>query len=208
MKIIKYLIFGIILFYTTIAYSESATKEQNSNKENYQNQDLKPEIGKIQNFKNFIKNNKLKNKNNLIKKFMDWGYYSFKIGNEKYCYLLSLPIQRDGIRSNMGEGYILVVNSENDVDQISVSSGFYYKEESDTQISFGSEKFYLFPFETYSWAKNKNDDIGIIKSMQRSSEFIISGIDINENIVNDKYSLLGFKKAYIEMKYNCFNNDI
>jgi len=136
-------------------------------------------------------------------KFQDWSVFKSQREDRIVCYMASSPIKSDGNYDKRGEPYFLVTDIINDADEVSVSSGFIYKKKSDVEMSFGSKKFYLLPYITIAWALDKNSDIDIIKEMQKSEEFIISGVARNGQIARDTYSLIGFIQAYSKMKEIC-----
>lgn len=134
--------------------------------------------------------------------FHDWNVFKTNRGDQVVCYATSLPIKRNG-STKRGESYFLVTNIINDANEIGVSSGFYYDKDSDVELSFGSKKFYLFPFKALAWANDKNEDIDVIKEMQKSSDMIVSGIDREGRVVSDTYSLIGFAQSYEKMQEIC-----
>jgi hypothetical protein len=139
----------------------------------------------------------------LQAKFQDWNVFKTERGDKTVCYVASLPIKRGGNSDKRGEPFFLVTNIENDADEISVSSGFIYNKKSDVEISFGSKKFYLFPFNTLAWANDKNDDIDVIKEMQKHDDLVVSAVARDGKIATDTYSLIGFIQAYSKMKETC-----
>lgn len=139
----------------------------------------------------------------LKAKFQDWNFFETNRGDKVICYLASIPIKRAGNYLRRGESFFLVTNIENDADEVSTSSGFIYNQDSDVEISFGSKRFYLFPYRALAWANDKNEDIDIIKEMQKKEELIVTGVAKNGKIAIDTYSLIGFKQAYEEMKEKC-----
>lgn len=139
----------------------------------------------------------------LQEKFHDWNVFKTARGDQIICYVASTPIKHDGNYDKRGEPFFLVTDIENDADEISTSSGFYYNKNSNVEISFGSKKFYLFPYKTMAWANDKNDDIDVIKEMQKASDMVITGIARDGKIAIDTYSLIGFSQAYEKMKQVC-----
>lgn len=139
----------------------------------------------------------------LQSKFHDWNVFKTERGDRVVCYAASTPIKRDGNYDKRGEPFFLVTNIENDADEISVSSGFIFNKKSDVEASFGSKKFYLFPYKTMAWANDKNDDIDVIKEMQKHEEMVVTGIARDGKIAKDTYSLIGFANAYESMKKIC-----
>lgn len=136
-------------------------------------------------------------------KFQDWSVFKTNRGDQEICYMASLPIKTGGDPIERGEPYFVVTNILNDADEISVATGFIYDERKDVELSFGSKKFYLFPYLNLAWANDKNDDIDIIKSMQKKDEMFVNAISKNGRHVSDKYSLIGFLPAYYKMKEIC-----
>jgi hypothetical protein len=136
-------------------------------------------------------------------KFQDWNVFKAERGDRTICYIASTPIKREGTYDKRGEPYFLLTNIPNDADEISVSSGFIYKKKSDVELSFGSKKFYLFPYVSVAWANDKNDDIDVIKEMQKVEEFVVSGVTREGKNSSDTYSLIGFPQAYAKMKEVC-----
>lgn len=143
------------------------------------------------------------NSQELLANFHDWHLYKSKKGNQEICYLASTPIKRQGNYLKRGEPYFLVTEIKNDADEIQVSSGFIFKESSNIELSFGGKKFNLFAFKTSAWAQNKNDDIEIIKEMQKNADMIITSIAYDGKIAIDTYSLIGFVDGYKKLKQLC-----
>jgi len=139
----------------------------------------------------------------LQAKFHDWSVFKTNRGDKIICYAVSLPIKQEGNFLRRGEPYLLITSLVNDSDEVSASSGFIYQPTSDVEISFGSRKFYLFPYIATAWANNKNDDIDIIKEMQKSEEIIITGVTRDGKNASDTYSLIGFAQAYAKLKEVC-----
>lgn len=139
----------------------------------------------------------------LKAKFQDWNVFRAERGDQVVCYIASTPIKREGTYDKRGEPYFLVTNIANDADEVSASSGFLYKKKSDVEVSFGSKKYYLFPYMSVAWANDKNDDIDIIKEMQRAEEFVVSAVNRDSKISSDTYSLIGFAQGYAKMKESC-----
>ncbi|OFX12255.1 MAG: hypothetical protein A3G22_06905 [Alphaproteobacteria bacterium RIFCSPLOWO2_12_FULL_40_11] len=139
----------------------------------------------------------------LVEKFHDWNVFKSERGDRIVCYTASTPTKREGNYDKRGEPFFLVTNIEDDADEISASSGFIYNQNSNVEVSFATKKFYLFPYKAMAWANDKNDDIDIIKEMQKSSDMIITGIARDGKIAVDTYSLIGFAASYRKLKEVC-----
>ncbi len=136
-------------------------------------------------------------------KIAQWSIFKNERGDRIVCYVASAPINSDENNANRGEPFFLVTNLENDADEISVSSGFFYNKLSDVEIAIAAKKFYLFPHKTMAWANNKNDDIDIIKEMQKGGEMVITGVARDGKMAVDTYSLKDFSLAYEKLKSIC-----
>lgn len=136
-------------------------------------------------------------------KFHDWNVFKAERGDQIVCYSASTPIKREGNYDKRDESFFLVTNIENDADEISASSGFIYNKNSNVEISFGSKKFYLFPYKTMAWANDKNDDIDIIKEMQKHEDMVVTGVARDGKIATDTYSLIGFAQSYVKLQQVC-----
>jgi hypothetical protein len=135
--------------------------------------------------------------------FQDWSIFKVERGGKNICYVASLPIKFDGNYGKRGEPFFLVTNIENDADEISVASGFIFKKSSNVEVSFSKRKFYLFPHEATAWANNKNEDIDIIKEMQKHEDVVVTAVGRDGKVATDTYSLVGFIPAYKKMKQIC-----
>ncbi len=139
----------------------------------------------------------------LIKQYKDWNIYKINKKNYQVCYAISTPFLTKGNKFKRAQPYFIVNNLTNDADEIMVTSGFFYKKNLDIEISIGTKKFYLFGHKNLAWTYNKNDDIDLIKEMQKNDEFIVTSYNEEGKINIDKYSLIGFRKAYFKLKETC-----
>jgi hypothetical protein len=135
--------------------------------------------------------------------FFDWNLFKNDRGDQMVCYLASTPIKSSSSYKNRGEPFFLVTNIENDADEISVASGFIFKNGNEVELSFGSKKFYLFPYKILAWASDKKLDIEIIKEMQKSSDMVVTSVAENGKIAIDTYSLIGFRQSYQKLQKIC-----
>lgn len=136
-------------------------------------------------------------------KFADWSVFKTDFGTKKICYMVSLPIEKSGNYFRRGEPYFLLINSTENIDEISISSGYFYKEASEVELSFGLKKFNIMTFKNLAWANNKKDDIEIIKEMRRNLDVVVLGSNSKNQYSSDTYSLIGFNHAFGKMKEAC-----
>ena len=140
-------------------------------------------------------------------KFADWSVFTtnFTTGKsqKRICYMVSLPIKKDGNYYRRGEPYFLVTNSSDNIDEITIASGYVYKEASEVELSFGLKKFNAFTYKSLAWANSKSDDIDVIKEMRRNLDVVVLGVNKKSQYSSDTYSLIGFNQAYGKMKEIC-----
>ena len=55
--------------------------------------------------------------------------------------------ETEGNYIKRGEPYFLVINSTDNIDEITISSGYIYKEDSEIEISFGLKKINAFTYK-------------------------------------------------------------
>ncbi|MBU6141187.1 MAG: hypothetical protein KGP29_06510 [Proteobacteria bacterium] len=154
-------------------------------------------------FSSFAQNSNSLLNSSWQEKFQDWTLFKSNRGDQIICYLASTPIKNISSFKNRGEPFFLVTNIENDADEISASSGFIFKSNSDVEVSFRSKKFYLFPYKTLAWAHEKSSDINIIKEMQKNADMVVSSVASNGKIAIDTYSLIGFTQSYQKLRKIC-----
>src|SRR6056300_639771 len=136
----------------------------------------------------------------LIAQFHDWFLFKHGRGDQEICYLLSTPISSQRTTRFREESYFIITLNADLMDEVSTSLGFYFKENSNVELSFGSKKFYLFPYRNLAWANNKNEDIDIVKAMKNKDRMFVTGVSKNGELVIDIYSLVGYNQAYRKMR--------
>jgi hypothetical protein len=136
-------------------------------------------------------------------KFADWSVFVTNYGKKKICYMVSLPVKEDGNYNKRGIPYFLITNSEDNIDEITISSGYNYKDGSEVELSFGLKKFNAFTYNNRAWSNTKIDDIDIIKEMRKNLDIVVLGVNKNNRYSQDTYSLIGFNHAYSAMKGAC-----
>jgi len=134
----------------------------------------------------------------------DWSLFKTKVNNIDFCYVASLPIQKEGTYKERGEPYATIMRKKGaTVDEVSISSGFIYDPDKDIIISILKRKFPLFSNEEKAWTYDKNDDIEIVKQMKNGAKMYITGYSKSGAVANDTYSLSGFNDAYNKMIEIC-----
>jgi hypothetical protein len=125
----------------------------------------------------------------------------FQAGN--VCYIASLPVKKEGNYSKRGEAYVLVTHKSGNLDEVSVTSGYPYKENHDVKLQIGQRSFDLFSKGELAWAYNAQVDKDLVKAMIRGNDLQVRGTSWKGTSSKDTYSLKGFTDAHRGMKQLC-----
>ncbi len=139
----------------------------------------------------------------MVGPYQDWRVFTVKQDGQTVCYLASLPTKKEGNYSKRGEPYLLVTHKDGPVDEVSVSSGYPYKEGSEVTLAFGNKRFALFTKDELAWAYDEADDKAIVKEMIRGLNVKVKGTSWKDTHSTDTYSLRGFTAAHRRMKREC-----
>lgn len=139
--------------------------------------------------------------------FGKWNVYSLNKNGEKICYLASFPTKKTGNYKSRGKPYALVTYRKNKKPEVSFSSGYPYKDNSNVRVSIDQKNIYQF-FTTsetpkVSWAKDSPTDIKVIENMKSGHNLKAKGTSQLGTFSEDVFSLSGFTKAYKKAKSMC-----
>lgn len=137
------------------------------------------------------------------KQFKDWSVYTTTLQGRKTCYIASFPVSKTGNYSLRDEPYFLVTNIDANTDEISTSSGYKYKINSDIDLSIQGDNFKLFTKGELAWAPDSQKDKEIIETIKKRGNMTVKGTSVKGTYSVDKYSLMGFSSAYSRMKELC-----
>lgn len=135
--------------------------------------------------------------------YFDWAFFSNKQGTKNLCYIAAMAIKKNGDYQERGEPYFIVTKTAGKLPEVSVSSGYYYKKDSEVELTFGLQKFYLLTYKNKAWSYSIDDDIELIKAMRDSESAIVTGTSNLNKSSEETYSLIGFNKAYDRLQKEC-----
>ncbi len=139
--------------------------------------------------------------------FKDWNVFTLSQNDSLYCYMVSSTIDRAGNYKRRGEPYLLVTARKNGPTEVSISSGYPYKEGSNVEVSIDSEKYWeLFTTDEtpkIGWAKDSSEDKALLASMKKGFKLRAKGNSRLGTHSIDTYSLNGFTKAMAKVKDLC-----
>ena len=138
-------------------------------------------------------------------KFKDWEALVLVKENEMVCFAQSKPILQSP-KSKTREARLFVTFRPNDkiTNEIATTSGYEYNSQNSISAKSGKTK-YKFDIvqDSFAWIDDNKVEKKMIKTMKRGSRIMITGYNQSGSQTIDHYSLLGFTKAYNEVKKSC-----
>ncbi len=139
----------------------------------------------------------------LVASYESWRVFTVAQDGNNVCYIASVPTKQEGSFSKRGDPYVIVTHKHRNLEEVSVSSGYPYKEREDAAIVFGQTRFSLFIKGELAWAYDEAADKNIVKAMVRNNEMQVLGTSWKGTKSVDTYSLRGFTQAHRHMKGLC-----
>ena len=138
-------------------------------------------------------------------KFKDWEALVLVKENEVVCFALSKPVLQSP-KSKIREAGLYVTFRPNDkiTNEISTTSGYEYNSQNSILAKSGKTKYkFDIAQDSFAWIADNKIEKKMIKTMKRGSRIMITGYNVSGSQTIDHYSLLGFTKAYNEVKKQC-----
>jgi len=140
-------------------------------------------------------------------KHKDWSVFTLNQDGGKVCYITSSPTAETGNYRRRGTPYILVTYRDKGISEVSVSSGYPYKNGSNVEVRVDNNQTHKF-FTTnetpkIAWAKDITEDNAVITEMKKGARMAIKGHSKLGTYSKDSYSLYGFTKAFARMQDLC-----
>lgn len=135
--------------------------------------------------------------------FKDWTVYTTTLQGQKACYMASYPTSKTGNYKNRDEPYFLVTKVGKNTYEVSVSSGYGYKDNGDVQVDIDGGKFNMFTKGELAWASDSKQDSQMIERMKAKGSMNVRGSSQKGTYSVDKYSLSGFSSAFKRMNEVC-----
>ena len=140
-----------------------------------------------------------------IGKFKDWETLVLNKNNELTCFAQTKPVLQSP-KANKREARLFVTFRPSDKisNEIATTSGYEYNNQNSILAKSGKTK-YKFDIlqDSFAWIADNKIEKKMIKTMKRGSRIMITGYNQSGSQTIDHYSLLGFTKAYNEVKKSC-----
>lgn len=146
---------------------------------------------------------------NRVEAFRDWSVFVADDGGP-VCWVATEPqsseARRGGsvVRVNRGDIYMMVAirPQQGVANEVSVVSGYPYRDGSEVQARIGDERYELFTEGEHAWPRPE-DDGKLIESMKAGVTAVISGVSSRGTTTTDRFSLLGFTDALETARARC-----
>ncbi len=141
----------------------------------------------------------------FVANYRDWALFTYRDGNGLVCYIASEPVKKDGNYTRRGPAAVLVARFPMDPPnvQVSVQSGYPYREKSEVEVKIGNDTYTLFTSGENAFARNPAEDERLVAAMKRGTQMTVRGTSQKGTWSLDTYSLLGFAAAYQAMLDAC-----
>lgn len=133
----------------------------------------------------------------LIGLFDDWEAYTATEAGAKICYMGSEPKKMEGKYTKRGRVVMLVTHRPKDKEKgvVSITTGYTYKDGSETSVTIGDQTFKLFTTGEYAFA-DEGKDPAMVQAMIRGADMVVKGVSSRGTLTTDTYSLKGFTAAW------------
>jgi invasion protein IalB len=126
-----------------------------------------------------------------------WGTYSYKAGNGKVCYVLTVPTEKQPPSLDHGEIFFFV--SQRPGQQVSYEpqfiAGYKFQTNSKVTVTIDGKSFSMFTKEKSAWVENAAEEPLLIAAMKGGSDMKVSAKSGKGNATNYTFSLKGISAA-------------
>jgi hypothetical protein len=131
-----------------------------------------------------------------------WGLFVDKQSKKPLCYLATSPIRQQGNIKKRTEAALMILLTEGNHEEVSVTSGYNYKKDH-VSIRIDHELFHLFSQDHYGWSKTKESDKRLMNSLKKGKKAIVIGYTQQGGKSEDHYDLSSVGNAHSLLKQHC-----
>ncbi len=132
-----------------------------------------------------------------IKQHDAWGTYSYKAGNGKVCYVLTVPTDKQPTTLDHGDIFFFV--SQKPGQNISYEPQFIasynFQENSKVEVTVGNKSFSMFTRGKSAWMENAAEEPALIAAMKGGAEMKVAAKSGRGNPTAYTFSLKGISAA-------------
>lgn len=137
--------------------------------------------------------------------FGAWWAYTEGAADNRVCYAGSRPSKKEGKVAGRRDAYLLVTNrpGQKATGEISLSSGYPFKEGSDALATIGDKKFKMFTRGDNAWTYDAQADKAMVAALKTGKQMVVKGTAKGGQVTTDTYALGGFPKALAAIDKAC-----
>ena len=137
--------------------------------------------------------------------YYDWTVYEYnKRDEDKKCYIGATVKSSTTSYTGDRNAYILITHfTRDDVEEVSINSGYEYKGNSSVYVLIGNKQFKLFTEEDLAWSMTRIQDKEMIQLMLESDIVRVRSDSAVGTYAIDEYSMKGLTRAYTRMRELC-----
>lgn len=140
-----------------------------------------------------------------LQQFERWSTYTYTNAGAKVCYAVTQPTDMQPKGVNRDPVFMFITNrpKEGVKHEISVVTGYPYKEGSKTQVKIGDSSFAMYTKDQGAWVDNAAEESRFIAAMKGGSDMVVSGTSRRGTVTTDTYSLKGVTAALKRIDGEC-----
>ena len=128
------------------------------------------------------------------------GKWSFKKVNGIACSIFQIPVSEKGDYSKRGT-VLFYVFKEGNAEYLRIDAGYPYDPNKYVKVSIDGNNYQFFGENDSAWSMK--DDRIIIDAMKAGKGMTVVGYSQRGTETTDKYTLIGFTKAYEALQNDC-----
>ena len=141
-----------------------------------------------------------------LQTFERWATYTYNTAaGAKVCYAATQPTETAPQGVNRDPVFMFITNrpKEGVKHEVSVITGYPYKEGSKTTVKIGDATFSMYTKDQGAWVDNAAEESRFINAMKAGAEMVITGTSRRGTVTTDTYSLKGVSAALKRIDTEC-----
>ena len=141
-----------------------------------------------------------------LQTFERWATYTYNTAaGAKVCYAATQPTETAPQGVNRDPVFMFITNrpKEGVKHEVSVITGYPYKEGSKTTVKIGDATFSMYTKDQGAWVDNAAEESRFINAMKAGADMVITGTSRRGTVTTDTYSLKGVTAALKRIDGEC-----
>lgn len=132
-----------------------------------------------------------------IQQFNAWGAYSYTSGNNKVCYVLSVPAEKSPAKLDHGDNFFLVTQrpGQNISYEPQAMMGYALKPGSKVKVTVDNKAYSMFIKDKSAWLENAAEEPALVAAMKSGHNMKVEAVSSRGTNTSYVYSLSGISAA-------------